>query len=315
MLAPYLVDPDHEFVSTLLEDEVNTHVHGTYAFSFSRPNAHIFFSLPQTHIIAPFASTLPLVLHILRQERLTHALPTDTTSISKTIVFFPTARHVSFAYQLLFTLPGLPPVLELHSRKSQDARTKASARFRDATEAVLLSSDVAARGMDFPGYAPFLSLSLIPCECTVLWFLKLWDASHAILGGIAVITIQCAINKILIAAFLSREFKHDETNHAWGSAGRWRAGVTLVLQLNLPASTEQYIHRLRRTARADAGGRGILVLDPTEQRFLALKDVHPLGIALDPQFAQFMFPPAALEYAEVRDATTRKARASVACHA
>ncbi|KAF5375697.1 hypothetical protein D9615_009383 [Tricholomella constricta] len=212
---------DHAFVSTLLEDEVNTHAH-----------------VPQTHIIAPFASTLPLALHILRQERLTHALPTGTTSLSKTIVFFPTARHVSFAYELLSTLPGLPPVLELHSRKSQDARTKASARFRDATEAVLLSSDVAARGMDFPG-------------------------------------------------------------------------VTLVLQLNLPASTEQYIHRLGRTARAGAGGRGILVLDPAEQRFLALKDVRPLGIAPDPQFAQFMLSPAAQEYAEVRDATTGKGKGKV----
>ena len=37
---------------------------------------------------------------------------------------------------------------------------------------------------------------------------------------IAVIAIQRAIHKILIAVFLSREFKHDETNRAWWT-GKW----------------------------------------------------------------------------------------------
>jgi 1,3-beta-glucan synthase len=41
-----------------------------------------------------------------------------------------------------------------------------------------------------------------------------------VLGLIAVIAIQRCIHKILIAVFLSREFKHDETNRAWWT-GRW----------------------------------------------------------------------------------------------
>ena len=40
------------------------------------------------------------------------------------------------------------------------------------------------------------------------------------MGLIAVIFIQRAIHKILISVFLSREFKHDETNRAWWT-GRW----------------------------------------------------------------------------------------------
>lgn len=40
------------------------------------------------------------------------------------------------------------------------------------------------------------------------------------LGVIAIIAIQRAIHKILIAVFLSREFKHDETNRAWWT-GKW----------------------------------------------------------------------------------------------
>ncbi|KAJ7507394.1 1,3-beta-glucan synthase [Mycena galericulata] len=52
------------------------------------------------------------------------------------------------------------------------------------------------------------------------WFLELWNVSHAVLGLIAIISIQRAFHKIVISVFLSREFKHDETNRAWWT-GRW----------------------------------------------------------------------------------------------
>jgi len=42
-------------------------------------------------------------------------------------------------------------IYEIHSRKSQPQRMKAAEAFKVAKNAVLLSSDVAARGMDFPG--------------------------------------------------------------------------------------------------------------------------------------------------------------------
>jgi 1,3-beta-glucan synthase len=41
-----------------------------------------------------------------------------------------------------------------------------------------------------------------------------------VLGVISIIAIQRAIQKILISVFLSREYKHDETNLAWWS-GKW----------------------------------------------------------------------------------------------
>ena len=40
------------------------------------------------------------------------------------------------------------------------------------------------------------------------------------MGLIAVVAIQRAIHKVLISVFLTREFKHDETNRAWWT-GRW----------------------------------------------------------------------------------------------
>ena len=52
-------------------------------------------------------------------------------------------------------------------------------------------------------------------------------------------------------------------------------GVSHVFQVGLPADKETYIHRLGRTARAGAEGRGILVLGELEKGFLnALKDIN-----------------------------------------
>jgi 1,3-beta-glucan synthase len=41
-----------------------------------------------------------------------------------------------------------------------------------------------------------------------------------VLGVITIVAIQRAIHKILIAVFLTREYKHDETNRAWWT-GKW----------------------------------------------------------------------------------------------
>ena len=50
--------------------------------------------------------------------------------------------------------------------------------------------------------------------------------------------------------------------------------VTHVVQVGLPMDRESYIHRLGRTARADASGQGIFILSEPEKSFLReLKDV------------------------------------------
>merc|ERR1719231_678690 len=38
----------------------------------------------------------------------------------------------------------------MHSRKSQSHRTKVAEQFREGTDVVMFSSDVSARGMDYP---------------------------------------------------------------------------------------------------------------------------------------------------------------------
>jgi ATP-dependent RNA helicase MSS116 len=68
---------------------------------------------------------------------------------SKVVVFFPTARMVSFFAE--FFQEGFEhPIIELHSKKSQSARNTASDKFRRAKNAILFTSDLSARGIDWP---------------------------------------------------------------------------------------------------------------------------------------------------------------------
>lgn len=74
--------------------------------------------------------------------------------------------------------------------------------------------------------------------------IEAWDISNAVLGMIATMAVQRAFfrvsyecrlhyrrsmltlhNQIFIALFLSREYKHDQTNRAWWS-GKWVSVVT-----------------------------------------------------------------------------------------
>ena len=54
------------------------------------------------------------------------------------------------------------------------------------------------------------------------------------LGLITIVAIQRAIHKVLISVFLSREFKHDETNRAWWT-GKWYGRGLGAAALSQPA--------------------------------------------------------------------------------
>ena len=141
----------------------------------------------QSHVVLPrMDSVIPAIYSILKEATL--------KSPSKVVVFFPTARMVSFFADLYSGFRC--PIIELHSKKSQSSRNTATASFRRAKNAILFTSDVSARGIDYP------------------------DVTH-------------------------------------------------VVQVGIPESREQYIHRLGRTARAGKEGKGLLVLFPFESRFLS----------------------------------------------
>ena len=75
----------------------------------------------------------------------------------KVMAFFTTARITQF-YCALFNAMGIP-VLEMHSRKSQAQRTRAADQFRAAKRCIMFSSDVSARGVDYPDVSLVVQVS------------------------------------------------------------------------------------------------------------------------------------------------------------
>ena len=129
----------------------------------------------------------------------------------KIIVFFPTARIAAFMADL-FTASHFP-IVEMHSRKTQSYRTKTAGYFRENKNVIMFSSDVSARGVDYPG-------------------------------------------------------------------------VSNIIQMGL-TTNEQYIHRLGRTARAGASGKGLLILARFEAAFLMELKNLPLEEVEGPELARF----------------------------
>ena len=67
----------------------------------------------------------------------------------KIVVFFPTTSQVAY-FNSLFQLALGRRVMSLHSKKNQNARSVTSELFREANQGVLFTSDVSARGVDYP---------------------------------------------------------------------------------------------------------------------------------------------------------------------
>ena len=168
--------PDFKFVRTVQEGEQQTHE-----------------KVPQKLVnVGGFENLMPALVELCKRE-----ISGEGAKPFKAIVYFSATAEVSLASAILKNLrnPGqslfhqhpLHPctIIEMHAKLTQEQRTRAADSFRKATSSIMLSSDVTARGMDFPN-------------------------------------------------------------------------VTHVVQLGLPPSEEQYVHRLGRTGRGEKAGEGWL---------------------------------------------------------
>ena len=180
--------PDFQFVRTVQEGEQQTHE-----------------KVPQKVVrVGGFENLMPAVFELCKREIDSTAGNTGGHARPfKAIIYFGATADVMLAASVFNNLrnPGksifhrgpLHPakVIEMHARLTQDARTRAAETFRRAESGIMLSSDVTARGMDFPN-------------------------------------------------------------------------VTHVIQVGLPPSEEQYVHRIGRTARGDKTGEGWIFITPLE---------------------------------------------------
>lgn len=181
-VARLTLDKNHKFIDTINEEDSPVHAH-----------------IPQYSTVVPTAAhQLPTLMRLLAHAQLTHP------SHSKSIVFLPTTKMTQLFATCIRELSRtlLPAgrgthVHEIHSKRTQESRSATSDRFRaeKTGHSILVTSDVSARGVDYPG-------------------------------------------------------------------------VTRVIQVGIPSSSAQYVHRIGRTGRAGLQGRGDLVLLPWEIGFL-----------------------------------------------
>mmetsp|Transcript_834 Transcript_834/g.1372 ORF Transcript_834/g.1372 Transcript_834/m.1372 type:complete len:604 (-) Transcript_834:42-1853(-) len=127
-IANRALKKDYAYIDTVGDDEEQTHMH-----------------VQQELLVTPQGQQIHAMERILSQH--VRECPNY-----KVIVFFTTARLTGFMADLFNSEQSKLgfSVLEIHSRKSQSVRQKASDKFRLAKSAVLFSSDVSARGMDYP---------------------------------------------------------------------------------------------------------------------------------------------------------------------
>ena len=187
--------PDFQFVRTVQEGEQQTHE-----------------KVPQKLVnVGGFENLMPALLELCKREMNPAAGTSGAPARPfKAIVYFGATADVALAASVLNNLrkpgtsifhPGpLHPakIIEIHAKLTQVARTRAADDFRRAESGILLSSDVTARGMDFPN-------------------------------------------------------------------------VTHVIQVGLPPSEEQYVHRIGRTARGDKTGEGWILLTNLEAKEIRRK--------------------------------------------
>lgn len=95
--------------------------------------------LQQHYFVTPLAQKLDTLWSFIRSNLK-----------SKTIVFLSSGKQVRFVYESFRHMqPGIP-LLHLHGRQKQGGRLDITTRFSQAQHAVLFSTDVSARGLDFP---------------------------------------------------------------------------------------------------------------------------------------------------------------------
>lgn len=142
--------PDFQFVKTVQEGEILTHE-----------------KVPQKIVdVRGLENVAPALLELFRRE-----IAGSDGPPFKAIVYFNATSEVILAAEIFRNLmypPGMARtrplgsarLVELHGRLTQMKRTYAADAFRRAESAILFSSDVTARGMDFPNVTHVIQVGM-----------------------------------------------------------------------------------------------------------------------------------------------------------
>lgn len=108
--------------------------------------------IKQSHLVVPTASQL----YILQDIILKHQLANPT---SKVILFCTTTAMVGLVGTVLQKINQISTFI-LHGKLAQNQRARISDQFRRSLKTVLVTSDVSARGVDYPGVGLVIQLGI-----------------------------------------------------------------------------------------------------------------------------------------------------------
>lgn len=149
--------PDFQFVQTVQPGEAATHE-----------------KVPQKMVEVPgMENLMPTLLELCKRELDRVEKSTGAFMPFKAIVYFSSTANVELAARIfenlstsgeLFGKHPLWPaeISQMHAKLTQQQRTRVSDRFRRAKSAILFSTDVTARGMDFPNVSHVIQVGLPP---------------------------------------------------------------------------------------------------------------------------------------------------------
>lgn len=137
-ISKIALKPTHAFIDTVEEGDQETNVH-----------------VAQESIVCTLDNLIG-ILETTLQEHISRCPE------YKIIVFFNTARVAGHMAQLFKKAKF--NTLEMHSRKSQSYRVKVAKEFHEKKNQIMFSSDVSARGVDYPGVTMVVQVGLTERE-------------------------------------------------------------------------------------------------------------------------------------------------------
>ena len=114
-------------------------------------------AIKQYKVVVPAKEVAHATAHVLAHHVAEH--PSD----AKIMVFFPTTRQVDLMYALFSAMKDgdvAPLVRRLHGKLSDGERKRTSEEFHAAPKAILFTSDVSGRGVDYPGVSMVVQTSV-----------------------------------------------------------------------------------------------------------------------------------------------------------
>ncbi|OJD29800.1 atp-dependent rna helicase mss116 [Diplodia corticola] len=143
--------PGFHFVKTVRDDEEPTHAR-----------------IPQKYVITTgFETQLPALLEICQREA--NLAKNGEKRPFKAIIYFNSLKETQIAFSIFNRIRRVQKnahalwegqLLYIHSELTQGARQRQADTFRAADKAVLFSTDVTARGMDFPNVTHVIQLGI-----------------------------------------------------------------------------------------------------------------------------------------------------------